>query len=89
MGRPPSTAVEFTVRYEPAGSGWMTATIPSLPGTVSMGRTRAEARANVLDAFAQRLATTPDTPARHEREERVYAQLGLVRVIEASRGHSL
>jgi hypothetical protein len=30
----------------------MTASIPSQPGTISMGRTRAEARVNVLDALA-------------------------------------
>jgi predicted RNase H-like HicB family nuclease len=86
MGRP-TTSFEFTVRYEPAENGWMTASIPSLPGTISMGRTRAEARANVLDALAQMLAVTPEERPTRGREERVHAQLGLVRVIEAGRGH--
>jgi predicted RNase H-like HicB family nuclease len=89
MGRPPSTSVEFTIRYEPAGNGWLTALIPSLPGTVSMGRTRAEARANVLDALAQRLAAKPEPRTTRGREERVQAQLGVVRVLDLSHGHGL
>jgi predicted RNase H-like HicB family nuclease len=88
MGRP-TTSVEFTVRYDPAGEGWLTASIPSLPGTISMGRTRAEARANVLDALAQRLAVNPEPPPPNAREERVQAQLGLVRVIDAWRARDL
>ena len=51
-------AIELTIRYEDAGDGWIMATIPEVPGAISQGRTRAEARANVIDALQTVL--TPD-----------------------------
>jgi predicted RNase H-like HicB family nuclease len=89
MGRP-TTTVELTIRYEPSENGWMTASIPALPGTISMGRTRGEARENVLDAFAAMLAVNPATsPVGPAREERVRFDLGLLRVIDPGRGREL
>jgi predicted RNase H-like HicB family nuclease len=46
------------VRFEDAGDGWVLATIPEVPGAISQGRTREEARANVVDAL--RVVLTPD-----------------------------
>jgi predicted RNase H-like HicB family nuclease len=46
------------VRFEDASDGWVLATIPEVPGAISQGRTREEARANVLDAL--RVVLTPD-----------------------------
>ena len=40
------------------GDGWVLATIPEVPGAISQGRTRAEARTNVIDALQTVL--TPD-----------------------------
>ena len=51
-------AINLTIRYEDAGDGWVLATIPEVPGAISQGRTRAEARANVIDALQTVL--TPD-----------------------------
>lgn len=51
-------AVTFTVHFEDAGDGWVMATIPEVPGAISQGRTREEARDNVIDALQTLL--TPD-----------------------------
>ncbi len=51
-------AINLTIHYEDAGDGWVLATIPEVPGAISQGRTRAEARANVIDALQTVL--TPD-----------------------------
>lgn len=50
--------LELTVHYEDAGEGWVMATVPEVPGAISQGRTRAEARQNVVDAL--RTVLTPD-----------------------------
>jgi predicted RNase H-like HicB family nuclease len=39
-----------------AGDGWFTAQVAEIPGAISEGRTREEARANVLDALEVLLA---------------------------------
>lgn len=51
-------AINLTIHYEDAGNGWVLATIPEVPGAISQGRTRAEARTNVIDALQTVL--TPD-----------------------------
>ena len=51
-------AINLTIHYEDAGDGWVLATIPEVPGAISQGRARAEARANVIDALQTVL--TPD-----------------------------
>ena len=50
--------VNLTIHYEDGGDGWILATIAEVPGAISQGRTRAEARANVIDALQTVL--TPD-----------------------------
>jgi predicted RNase H-like HicB family nuclease len=50
--------LKLTIRYEDAGDGWIMALIPEVPGAISQGRTRAEARKNVIDALQTVL--TPD-----------------------------
>jgi predicted RNase H-like HicB family nuclease len=50
--------VRLTVRYSDAGDGWVTAQIVEIPAAISQGRTRAEARENVLDAL--QVVLTPD-----------------------------
>jgi len=51
-------AINLTIHYEDAGDGWVLATIPEVPGAISQGRSRAEARVNVIDALQTVL--TPD-----------------------------
>ena len=48
----------MTICFEQGEDGWLVASVPEVPGTHSQGRTRDEARANVLDALA--LMLTPD-----------------------------
>jgi predicted RNase H-like HicB family nuclease len=50
--------VRLTIRYTDAGDGWVTAQIVEIPAAISEGRTRAEARENVLDAL--QVVLTPD-----------------------------
>ena len=58
-----AASVEFTISYdEPDEAGWILARVLEVPGALSQGRTREEARVNVLDARATVL--TPDEPGR-------------------------
>ncbi len=50
--RPMGQAVEFTIAFEePDELGWIVARVLEVPGALSQGRTRDEARENVLDAL--------------------------------------
>ena len=53
-----SDQLRLTVRYTDAGDGWVTAQVAEVPGAISQGKTRDEARANVIDALA--VVLTPD-----------------------------
>jgi predicted RNase H-like HicB family nuclease len=54
-----AATVEFTIAFdEPDAEGWIVARVLEVPGAMSQGRTREEARENVLDALATVL--TPD-----------------------------
>lgn len=46
-----STALELTIVFEPGDDGWIVASVPEVPGAHSQGRSRDEARANVIDAL--------------------------------------
>lgn len=53
-----SDSLRLTIRFEKGEDGWIVASIPEVPGALSQGRTREEARANVIDAL--RLILAPD-----------------------------
>jgi predicted RNase H-like HicB family nuclease len=54
-----AASVQFTIAFdEPDEDGWIVARVLEVPGALSQGRTREEARENVLDALATVL--TPD-----------------------------
>jgi predicted RNase H-like HicB family nuclease len=54
-----STSVDFTIAFDPPDEdGWIVARVLEVPGALSQGRTRDEARENVLDAL--RTVLTPD-----------------------------
>jgi predicted RNase H-like HicB family nuclease len=53
-----SETLQLTIVYEDGGDGWIVASIPAVRGVHSQGRTRAEARENVIDALQTML--TPD-----------------------------
>jgi predicted RNase H-like HicB family nuclease len=51
--------VRLTIRYsEPDEEGWIVASVPEVPGALSQGKSREEARENVLDAL--RTVLLPD-----------------------------
>lgn len=56
-GRPSCTVssmtepLRLTIVYEDAGDGWVMARVPEVPGAISQGATRAEAKENVIDAL--------------------------------------
>lgn len=60
-------ALDLTILYEEGDDGWVVVSIPAVPGVLSQGRDRAEARANVLDALALMLSPEP-VEAGDERE---------------------
>jgi predicted RNase H-like HicB family nuclease len=52
-------ALDFTISFdEPDEEGWIVARVLEVPGALSQGRSRDEARENVLDAL--RTVLTPD-----------------------------
>jgi len=52
-------SLQLTIVYEDGDDGWIIASIPEVPGTISQGRTREEARENVIDAL--QLMLSPET----------------------------
>jgi predicted RNase H-like HicB family nuclease len=51
--------LRFTIAFdEPDEEGWIVARVVEVPGAMSQGRTREEARENVIDAL--RLMLSPD-----------------------------
>jgi predicted RNase H-like HicB family nuclease len=63
-----SDALRFTIRYTDGGEGWIMAQVEEVPGAISQGRTRAEARENVIDALRLMLTPEPDQPVDPNRE---------------------
>ena len=58
--------LDLTIVYEDGEEGWVIAQIPAVPGVLSQGRDREEARENVLDALALMLSPEPDEHREHE-----------------------
>ncbi len=46
-----SESLHLTIVYEQGDDGWIVASIPEVPGAHSQGKTREEARENVIDAL--------------------------------------
>lgn len=55
---PMTDALRFTICYSDGGEGWIMAHVEQVPGAISQGRTRPEARENVIDAL--RLMLKPE-----------------------------
>ena len=63
-----SDKLRLTINYEePDEDGWIVASIVEVPGALSQGRTKEEARENVIDAL--RLMLTPDDGAPEGQSE--------------------
>jgi len=72
-------SVDFTIAFdEPDEQGWIVARVLEVPGALSQGRTRPQARENVLDAL--RTVLTPDAQLAGQRPE---ADLEHVRFVAA------
>jgi predicted RNase H-like HicB family nuclease len=55
-----SGTLDLTILYEEdPDSDWIVVSIPAVPGVLSQGHTREEARENVLDALALMLSPEP------------------------------
>ncbi len=63
-----SDALRFTIRYSDGGEGWIMAQVEEVPGAISQGRTRDEARENVTDALRLMLKPEPDEASDPDRE---------------------
>lgn len=63
-----SESLRFTIRYSDGGEGWTMAQVEQVPGAISQGRTRSEARENVIDALRLMLKPEPDESADPDRE---------------------
>jgi predicted RNase H-like HicB family nuclease len=46
-----SESLRLTIVFEPDEGGWVVASVPEVPGALSQGRTREEARQNVIEAL--------------------------------------
>ncbi len=54
-----SDSLRFTILFEQGEEGWILARIKEVPGALSQGRTREEARENVIDALRLMLSPEP------------------------------
>jgi predicted RNase H-like HicB family nuclease len=63
-----SDALRFTIHYSDGGDGWVMAQVEEVPGAISQGRTREEARENVTDALRVMLKPEPGEGADPDRE---------------------
>lgn len=63
-----SDALRFTIHFSDGGDGWIMAQVEEVPGAISQGRTRAEARQNVADALRLMLKPEADGTADPDRE---------------------
>jgi predicted RNase H-like HicB family nuclease len=58
-----SEPLRLTINYEePDEDGWIVASVVEVPGALSQGRTREEARENLIDALRRLLAPDEDDP---------------------------
>jgi predicted RNase H-like HicB family nuclease len=65
-------SLNLTIVYEDGGDGWIVASIPAVRGVHSQGRTRAEARENVIDALQTLLAPDQELDSSLDSEPLVF-----------------
>lgn len=63
------------VYEEDPESDWIVVSIPAVPGVLSQGRTREEARENVLDALALMLSPEPREAGDERERELVHLKV--------------
>ncbi len=57
-------SANLTIIYEKGEDGWWIATIPEVPGAFSQGKTKPEAKENVLDALRELMIARRDMALR-------------------------
>ncbi|HEY5342252.1 MAG TPA: type II toxin-antitoxin system HicB family antitoxin [Solirubrobacteraceae bacterium] len=63
-------SIDFTIAFdEPDEDGWIVARVLEVPGALSQGRTREEARGNVLDALGTVLTPDDELSGRRSGED--------------------
>jgi predicted RNase H-like HicB family nuclease len=67
-----SESLELTIVYEESDDGWVVASIPEVTGVHSQGKTREEARANVIDALRLMLSPEPAGDDDHREREQLH-----------------
>ncbi len=74
----------LAIVYEPdPESEWIVVSIPAVPGVLSQGKTREEARKNVLDALA--LMLSPEPPEAGDERERELLRLAFDEALPGAR----
>jgi predicted RNase H-like HicB family nuclease len=53
-------SLRFTILFKEGEDGWIVAQVKEVPGAISQGRTREEARENVIDALRLMLSPEPE-----------------------------
>lgn len=66
-----SETLDLTIVYEDGDDGWVIASIPEVRGVHSQGRTREDARANVIDALRLMLSPEPGNAGDLRERERL------------------
>jgi predicted RNase H-like HicB family nuclease len=61
-------ALRFTIHFSDGGDGWIMAQVEEVPGAISQGRTREEARENVVHALRLMLSHEPGDSTDPDRE---------------------
>jgi len=67
-----SEQLDLTIVYEPSENGWIIASILEVAGVYSQGRTREEARSNVIDALRLMLSPEPTDADDHREREQLH-----------------
>ncbi len=67
---PVASTIDFTIAFDgPDADGWIVARVLEVPGALSQGRTREQARENVLDALRTVLAPDDELSGRPSGED--------------------
>jgi predicted RNase H-like HicB family nuclease len=73
--RPVNDRLRLTIAFEePDEDGWIVARVVEVPGAMSQGKTREEARENVIDALRLMLSPDDDSGESAESVELVLAE---------------
>jgi predicted RNase H-like HicB family nuclease len=70
-----SQSFDLAIVLETVEGGRVQATVPAVPGAISVGRSRAEARENVLDALCELLSMPPQEVQRGSEVDRLRARI--------------